>query len=50
MARAPWNRPGESAQIRRLRIALFWTTVVLVVVFVATLVHFVVRSAEIAGL
>ncbi|MEZ3157611.1 hypothetical protein AB1K56_11845 [Microbacterium sp. BWR-S6Y] len=50
MARAPWNRPGESAQIRRLRIVLFWTTVVLVVVLVATLVHFVVRSAEIAGL
>ncbi len=50
MARAPWNRPGESAQIRRLRIALFWTTVVLVVVFVATLVYFFVRSAEIAGL
>ncbi len=50
MARAPWNRPGESAQIRRLRIALFWTTVVLVVATVAFLVYFVVRSAEIAGL
>lgn len=50
MARAPWNRPGESPQIRRLRIVMFWTAVVLVVAFVAILVYFVVRSAEIAGL
>lgn len=50
MARAPWNRPGESAQIRRLRIAMFWTAVVLVAAVVATLVYFIVRSAGIAGL
>ncbi|MBD8517324.1 hypothetical protein [Plantibacter sp. VKM Ac-2885] len=50
MARAPWNRPGESPQIRRLRIVMFWTAAVLVVAFVAILVYFVVRSAEIAGL
>ncbi|MBD8534157.1 hypothetical protein [Plantibacter sp. CFBP 13570] len=50
MARAPWNRPGESPQTRRLRIVMFWTAAVLVVAFVAILVYFVVRSAEIAGL
>jgi len=50
MARAPWNRPGESAQTRRLRIAMFWTAVVLVVAVVGILVYFVVRSAGIAGL
>lgn len=50
MARAPWNRPGESAQTRQLRIAMFWTAVVLVVAVVAILVYFVVRSAGIAEL
>lgn len=50
MARAPWNRPGESTPTRRLRIAMFWSAVVLVVAFVAILVYFVVGSAEIAGL
>jgi len=50
MARAPWNRPGESPQTRRLRIALFWSAVVLVVAFVGILVYFVVESARIAGL
>jgi hypothetical protein len=50
MARAPWNRPGESAQTRWLRFVIFWGAVVLVVFVVATLVYFVVRSASIAGL
>ncbi|MDR6689518.1 hypothetical protein J2X55_000417 [Microbacterium sp. 1154] len=50
MARAPWNRPGESAATRRLRIAMFFSAVVLVVAVVAILVYFVVRSAGIAGL
>lgn len=50
MARAPWNRPGESAATRRLRIVMFFSAVVLVVAVVAILVYFVVRSAGIAGL
>lgn len=50
MARAPWDRPGESAATRRLRIAMFFSAVVLVVAVVAILVYFVVRSAGIAGL
>jgi len=50
MARAPWNRPGESAATRRLRIAMFFSAVVLVVAVIAILVYFVVRSAGIAGL
>lgn len=50
MARAHWGRPGESAATRRLRIALFFSTVVLVVAVAAILVYLVARSAGIAGL
>ncbi|MCW2165846.1 hypothetical protein B0I12_003015 [Microbacterium hydrothermale] len=49
MARAPWNRPGESSKQRAIRIAVFSVTVVGVVVLVSFLVYFVARSAEIAG-
>ena len=42
MARAPWNRPGESRAIRNLRIFIFFTVIAGCVIAVAALAWFVV--------
>ncbi|MBA8815043.1 hypothetical protein FHX48_000095 [Microbacterium halimionae] len=44
MARAPWDRPGESAATRRLRIFIFFTAIACGVAGSAAVIWFVLYT------